>query len=278
MSQQAVPRSPSDHDAVNPRRAVSAWQLVGLTLRYHIRLITIGCGLVVLATAAILAITVLVDRQDVTVVFFLASALLVAGSMTLAILINANESSERRLLLLLLLPTRRSTVYWARFLSPLVVHCCGIAIGLLLITLERVSGVAGPVPRPYHALGFMASVTGFYIYFPTLFPDLGLLWRGGRRPQAAVVAGTIALGFALLAWLQLSGVWKSPVFAWLMPLPALACAALSLYMFRHRPSFAVLSGAELRRRPTVTARDGVAPSRRSSSTQSMTSTAAAKTS
>lgn len=226
------------HHTAEAGRAVTAWQLIGVTLRYYRTLILLGYGLVSVVGALILAIVVLIEGREIRVVFLLATGLFVVGSMTIAILINANENSERRLRLLLLLPTRRTAVYWARFLTPLLVHGFGIAIGLLLITIEGLTGLAGPVPRSFHTLIYAASITGFYIYFPTLIPDLTLLWRGGRRPQAAGAAAAIAIGMIGLASLQLTGAWKSPAMAWLMPLPALACAAISLFTFHRRPSFA----------------------------------------
>jgi ABC-type transport system involved in multi-copper enzyme maturation permease subunit len=226
------------HHASRRLRAVTAWELIAITLRYYRTLILLGYGVVSVVGALILAIVVVIDGREIRVVFLLATGLFVAGSMTIAILINTNESSERRLRLLLLLPTRRTTVYWARFLTPLLVHTFGIAIGLLLITIERLTGLAGPGSRSLHTLIYAASITGFYIYFPTLIPDLTLLWRGGRRPQAAGAAAAIAIGMIGLASLQLTGAWKSPAMAWLMPLPALACAAISLFTFHRRPSFA----------------------------------------
>jgi hypothetical protein len=230
--------STAAHQASPRPRTVTAWELIAVTLRYYRKLILVGYSLVLLVGAVILAIVVLIERREMGVVFLLATALFVGGSMTTATLINANERSERRLRLLLLLPTRRTAVHWARFLTPLLVHGFGIAIGLLLIAIEHLAGLTRPILRPIHALTYIASLTGFYIYFPTLFSDLALLWHGGRRPQAAGAAGAIAFGMIFLAWLQLSGAWKNPALTLLLPLPALACAALSLWVFHQRPSFA----------------------------------------
>jgi hypothetical protein len=225
------------HSATLKPHSATAWQLIGLTLRYYGRMLLIGYGLVSVITVMVLAIVVLIEKRDVGVVFLLAIALFVGGSMTMATMINANETSERRLRVLLLLPTRHTSVHWARFLTPLLVNGIGIGIGLLLITIQRLSGVAGPVIDPLHALNYIASLTSFYIYFPTLFPDLAMLWRAGRRPQAVAAGAVIAIGMLFLACLQLTGAWKRLEMGWLLPLPALACAALSLYLFRHRPSF-----------------------------------------
>lgn len=218
--------------------AVSTRQLIGLTLRYNRNLILAAYCTGLLLAVIIQGVVIVVDHRLNNIIFGVASVFAVSASMFIGITINANEVSERRLRLLLLLPARRRTVGWARFLTPLLIQVAGFLAGLVLLAVQRIAGIESILPRPERALIYIAGLTGFFLYFPMLFPDLALLWRGGRTRLAMAVHVLIAVCFAALGWLQISGGWKIPGMIYFMPLPAVALAAVSLWVFHERPSFA----------------------------------------
>ena len=217
---------------------VSVWALIGLTLRYNRRMVLPSYGIALLLAALIQAVVILVDRQQGTVFFLMAAVLFVSASMFIGITINANEVSERRLRLLLVLPTRRRTVGWARFLTPLLIQLGGFALGLLFLTIQDLAGIESILTRPERALIYIAGLTGFYLFAPMLFPDLASLWRDGRKRLGVVLAVVIGCCFAALGWLQIGGGWKNPGMIYFTPLPAVFLAVLSLWVFFRRPSYA----------------------------------------
>jgi len=217
---------------------VSVWALIGLTLRYNRRMILTSYGTALLLAALIQAVVILVDRQQETVFLLMAAVLFVSASMFIGITVNANEVSERRLRLLLVLPIRRRTVGWARFLTPLLIQLAGFVGGLLILAIQHLAGIESILPRPERALIYIAGLTGFYLFVPMLFPDLGSLWRDGRKRLVVVLAVVMGCCVAALGWLQISGGWKIPSMIYFTPLPAVFLAVLSLWVFFRRASYA----------------------------------------
>ena len=83
MSTNLEQSSTAVHHAPPRVRAVTAWELIAITLRYYRKLILLGYGVISVVGALILAIVVLVEGREIRVVFLLATALFVCGSMLL---------------------------------------------------------------------------------------------------------------------------------------------------------------------------------------------------
>ena len=83
MSTNLEQSSTAVHHAPPRVRAVTAWELIAITLRYYRKLILLGYGVISVVGALILAIVVLVEGREIRVVFLLATALFLCGSMLL---------------------------------------------------------------------------------------------------------------------------------------------------------------------------------------------------
>jgi ABC-type transport system involved in multi-copper enzyme maturation permease subunit len=212
------------------------WQLVSVTLHYYRRWLAFAWGMA-LAIAVMVQILTMLNRSDEAprLAFLLARTFLVVGSMVVGIMIQAAESSEKRSRLLMTLPVTRDQLARAQVLAPLAVLALGVLAGTGVAlggSLLGARGDGGPFPLPL----LIAGQTGFYMYFPTLMPEMGKFWQRGRRRAALGIGLLLVLGFSFLTFLQVGSV-EIPGKLLLTLLPLVLSAGLTYQLLRRRTSF-----------------------------------------
>ncbi len=213
------------------------WPLVSVSLRYYRRWLVSAWGMA-LAIAVLVQVVTSLNRSEEAprLAFVLARTFLVVGAMVVGIMIQATESSEKRARLLMTLPVTRDQLARAQVLAPLAMLALGVLAGsglALAGSLVGVRGDGGPFPLPL----LIAGQAGFYMYFPTLMPEMGRLWQRGRRRSALGIGLLLILGFSFLTVLQIGSV-EIPGKLWLTLLPLVLSASLTFHLLRRRTSFA----------------------------------------
>jgi len=213
------------------------WQLVSLTLRYYRRWLASAWGMALAIAVMVQILTSLNRSGDAPrLAFLLAGLFLVLASMVVGIMIQATDSSEKRARLLMTLPVTRDQLALAQVLSPLAVLALGVVAGGTVTLVGTMLGVASEA-RPFPLPLFIAGQTGFYMYFPTLMPEMGAYWNSGRRRAALVIGFLLVLGFSFLTFLQISSV-EIPGKQALTLLPLALSAGLTYHLLHRRRSFA----------------------------------------
>jgi ABC-type transport system involved in multi-copper enzyme maturation permease subunit len=192
-----------------------------------------------LAIAVMVQILTMLNRSGEAprLAFLLAGLFLVIASMVVGIMIQATESSEKRARLLMTLPVTRDQLASAQVLAPLAVLALGVVAGSAATLAGTLLGVPAADSRPFPLPLFIAGQTGFYMYFPTLMPEMGANWKSGRRRAALGIGLLLVVGFSFLTFLQIGSV-EIPGKPMLTLLPAVLSAVLTLQLLRRRRSFA----------------------------------------
>jgi hypothetical protein len=213
------------------------WQLVSVTLRYYRRWLASAWALA-LAIAVMVQILTMLNRSGEAprLAFLLGGLFLVIASMVVGIMIQATESSEKRGRLLMTLPVTSDQLALTQVLAPLAVLALGVVAGGA-VTLAGTLVGAGTESRPFPLPLFIAGQTGFYMYFPSLMPEMGAYWNSGRRRAALGLGFLLVLGFSFLMFLQLSSA-EIPGKGFLTLLPLILNIALTYQLLRRRRSFA----------------------------------------
>ena len=213
------------------------WQLVSLTLRYYRRWLVSAWGLALAIAVTVQILTWLNrDSEAPRLAFLLAGLFLVIASMVVGIMIQVTETSEKRARLLMTLPVTRERFALSQVLAPLAVLALGVVAGGIATLVGTLAG-AGAESRPFPLPLFIAGQTGFYMYFPTLMPEMGVYWNSGRRRGALGIAALLVLGFSFLTFLQI-GSAEIPGKPWLTMLPLALNVGLTWQLLRRRRSFA----------------------------------------
>ena len=211
------------------------WQLVKVTLRYYRRWLASAWGMALAIAVTVQILTWLNrDSEAPRLAFLLAGLFLVIASMVVGIMIQATECSEKRARLLMTLPVTRDQLALNRVLAPLAMLALGVVAGgaVTLVGTLVGAGESRPFPLPL----FIAGQTGFYMYFPTLMPEMGRYWNDGRRRAALGIAFLLVLGFSFLMFLQIGNV-QIPGKQALTLLPLVLSAGLTYQLLRRRRSF-----------------------------------------